>query len=187
MNEYQRPAPGRQDAGAHLPAQGPAGRRRGRVDTNPQFVECKQCGRRATRQIWAKSALRLPQLRRPPAHRRLLPPQPCAGPGQLPGAGRRRLPPQDVLQFPGLPGKAGRRRPAKTGLKRSCRHRRGAHRAARPVRGRGAGQPVLYGQHEHRCGRKDHPRRGARHQQSTCRWSSSRPAAVPGCRRAFSA
>ena len=25
----------------------------------PQFVECKQCGRRATRQIWAKSLFRL--------------------------------------------------------------------------------------------------------------------------------
>ena len=23
--------------------------------TEPQFVECKQCGRRTTRQIWAKS------------------------------------------------------------------------------------------------------------------------------------
>ena len=55
--------------------------------TEPQFVECKQCGRRTTRQIWAKSFFRLPQLRLPPAHRRLLSTQPCAGPWQFPGAG----------------------------------------------------------------------------------------------------
>ena len=90
--------------------------------TEPQFVECKQCGRRTTRQIWAKSFFVCPN---------------CGF--HLPIGGYYRLslvldhgsfreldeslPPQDVL------------------------HRR------RGLCGRGAGQPLLYGQHEHGCGR----------------------------------
>ena len=82
--------------------------------TEPQFVECKQCGRRTTRQIWAKSFFVCPN---------------CGF--HLPIGGYYRLslvldhgsfreldeslPPQDVLHFPGYPEKlAGAT--AKTGL-----------------------------------------------------------------------
>ena len=48
----------------------------GAVWNDPQFVECKKCGRRATRQIWNKAQYVCPQLRGAPAHRRVLPPEP---------------------------------------------------------------------------------------------------------------
>ena len=47
----------------------------GAVWNDPQFVECKKCGRRATRQIWNKAQY-VCQLRGAPAHRRVLPPEP---------------------------------------------------------------------------------------------------------------
>ena len=52
----------------------------------PQFVECKQCGRRATRQIWAKSLFVCPNCgNHQPigAYYRL---EPCAGQRQFPGS-----------------------------------------------------------------------------------------------------
>ena len=82
--------------------------------TEPQFVECKQCGRRTTRQIWAKSFFVCPN---------------CGF--HLPIGGYYRLSlvldsgsfreldeelaPQDVLHFPGYPEKLSAAT-AKTGL-----------------------------------------------------------------------
>ena len=82
--------------------------------TEPQFVECKQCGRRTTRQIWAKSFFVCPN---------------CGF--HLPIGGYYRLSlvldsgsfreldeelaPQDVLGFPGYPEKLSAAT-AKTGL-----------------------------------------------------------------------
>ena len=88
----------------------------GAVWNDPQFVECKKCGRRATRQIWNKATVRLSQLRGAPAHRRVLPPEPDFGQGQLPGNLDADLAPQDVLQFPGYPEKL-EAQTGKTGLK----------------------------------------------------------------------
>ena len=99
--------------GAHLPAE--ARRDAGAVWNDPQFVECKKCGRRATRQIWNKAQYVCPN---------------CGV--HLPIGGYYRLSlildkgsfreldadlaPQDVLQFPGYPEKL-EAQTGKTGLK----------------------------------------------------------------------
>lgn len=49
----------------------------------PQFVECKKCGRRATRQVWTKKPVCMPQLRGTSAHWSLLPAQHDFGPRNL--------------------------------------------------------------------------------------------------------
>jgi len=80
----------------------------------PQFVECKQCGRRATRQIWAKSLFVCPNCGN---H------QPIGAYYRLSlvldsGSFREldaELAPQDVLGFPGYPEKLGAQT-QKTGL-----------------------------------------------------------------------
>ena len=74
----------------------------------PQFVECKQCGRRATRQIWAKSLFVCPNCGN---H------QPIGAYYRLSlvldsGSFREldaELAPQDVLGFPGYPEKLSAR------------------------------------------------------------------------------
>lgn len=79
-----------------------------------QFIECKQCGRRATRQIWAKSLFVCPNCG---SH------QPIGGYYRLSlvldhGSFRELdedLPPQDVLAFPGYSEKLAAQS-AKTGL-----------------------------------------------------------------------
>ena len=98
----------------------------------PQFVECKKCGRRATRQVWTKSLYVCPN---------------CGV--HLPIGAYYRLStildhgtfkelnpdlaPNDVLHFPDYQdrGRAGGS---------SC-----------------AGQPIFYGQHEHCRGGENHP------------------------------
>ena len=80
----------------------------------PQFVECKQCGRRATRQIWAKSLFVCPNCGN---H------QPIGAYYRLSlvldsGSFREldaELAPQDVLGFPGYPEKLSAQT-QKTGL-----------------------------------------------------------------------
>ena len=107
----------------------------------PQFVECKKCGRRATRQVWTKSLYVCPN---------------CGV--HLPIGAYYRLStildhgtfkelnpdlaPNDVLQFPGPEG--------------SRRHRNRQDRG-RAGGGSCAGQPIFYGQHEHCRGGENHP------------------------------
>ena len=43
----------------------------GAVWNDPQFVECKKCGRRATRQIWNKAQYVCPNCGMPTLHRRM--------------------------------------------------------------------------------------------------------------------
>ena len=102
----------------------------------PQFVECKKCGRRATRQVWTKSLYVCPN---------------CGV--HLPIGAYYRLStildhgtfkelnpdlaPNDVLHFPDYQEKLAAAS-VKTG-------------------GSGAGQPIFYGQHEHCRGGENHP------------------------------
>ena len=60
------------------------------------------------------------------------------------------LAPQDVLQFPGYPEKL-EAQTGKTGLKEAVITATGRIEGT-PVVAGGAGQPVLYGQHEHHRG-----------------------------------
>ena len=61
----------------------------GAVWHEPQFVECKQCGRRASTHPVDQKPFRLPQLRLSHAHRRILPAESGIGSRQLPGTGCR--------------------------------------------------------------------------------------------------
>ena len=156
----------------------------GAVWHEPQFVECKQCGRRAARTLWGKSLYVCPNCG---YH------MPIGGYYRLSlvldhGSFRELdadLDPQDVLNFPGYGGKTCRR-PEQDRPARGCCHRCRPH-WRRGLCGSRVGQPVLYGQHEHGCGREDHPRRGVRHCQAPASGHLFRPAAARGCRRAFSA
>ena len=65
--------------------------------TPPQFVDCEKCGRRATRQVWAKSLYVCPNCG-VHLHRCLLPVKPCAGHGTFKELNAD-LTPQDVLHF----------------------------------------------------------------------------------------
>ncbi len=86
----------------NAPFQLKARRDAGAVWHEPQFVECKQCGRRATRTIWARSLYVCPNCG---YH------MPIGGYYRLSlvldhGSFRELdadLPPQDVLRFPGYP------------------------------------------------------------------------------------
>ena len=83
---YPRSFP-RPNAGAHLPAEGQAGCR-------CRLARAAVCGVQAVRpprrtHPVGKKPLRLPQLRLPHAHWRVLPAQSGAGPRQLPGTGCR--------------------------------------------------------------------------------------------------
>ena len=104
----------------------------------PQFVECKKCGRRATRQVWVKSQYVCPN----------------CGVHLAIGAYYRLstvldhgtfkelnpdIAPNDVLHFPDYQEKLA----AASVSNRQDRRRAGG--------GRCAGQPLFYGQHEHRC------------------------------------
>ena len=115
----------------------------GAVWHEPQFVECKQCGRRAARTLWAKSLYVCPNCG---YH------MPIGGYYRLSlvldhGSFRELdadLAPQDVLDFPGY------------------------------------GEKLSAAQNKT-------PAPWSTPRPSGSRWSSFRPAAEPGCRRAFSA
>lgn len=149
----------------------------------PQFVECKQCGRRATRQIWAKSLFVCPNCGN---H------QPIGAYYRLSlvldsGSFREldaELAPQDVLGFPGYTDKLAAQT-QKTGLSE----------AAVAAVGRIGGVSVVaavldsrffMGSMSTAVGEKI-TRAIEYAAAKNCRWSSFRPAAAPGCRRAFSA
>ena len=117
----------------------------GAVWHEPQFVECKQCGRRAARTLWTKSLFVCPNCG---YH------MPIGGYYRLSlvldhGSFRELdadLPPQDVLSFPDYSEKLAAARPARSRCHGHRPHRRGGLRGSR------AGQPLFHGQHEHRCG-----------------------------------
>ena len=129
----------------------------------PQFLTCKKCERRATRQVWAKSLYVCPNC----GHH-----QPIGGYYRLSlvldhGTFKEldaEIDAKDVLEFPGYPEKLGAQK-AKTGLQEAVVT---AHRQDRrhPGRRRRHGQPLLHGQHGHRRGRKDHPRGRVCHRQA---------------------
>ena len=155
----------------------------------PQFVECKQCGRRATRQIWAKSLFVCPNCGN---H------QPIGAYYRLSlvldsGSFREldaELAPQDVLGFPGYPEKLSAQT-QKTGLSE----------AAVAAVGRIGGVSVVaavldsrffMGSMSTAVGEKitraiEYAAAKNMPLPKSFRWSSSRPAAAPGCRRASSA
>ena len=141
----------------------------------PQFVECKQCGRRATRQIWAKSLFVCPNCGN---H------QPIGAYYRLSlvldsGSFREldaELAPQDVLGFPGYPEKLSAQT-QKTGLSE----------AAVAAVGRIGGVSVVAAVLDSRPWARRSPAPSSTRRRKNCRWSSFRPAAAPGCRKAFSA
>lgn len=155
----------------------------GAVWHEPQFVECKQCGRRAARTLWTKSLFVCPNCG---YH------MPIGGYYRLSlvldhGSFRELdadLPPQDVLSFPDYSEKLAAAQ-NKTGL------REAAVTATGRIGGVACVAAVLdsrfHGQHEHCCGRKRSPVQWNTPPPSGSRWSSFQPAAVRGCRRAFSA
>lgn len=120
----------------------------------PQFVECKKCGRRATRQVWTKSLYVCPN---------------CGV--HLPIGAYYRLStildhgtfkelnpdlaPNDVLHFPDYQEKLAAAS-VKTGLKEAAVTATGRI-GGRAGGGSCAGQPIFYGQHEHCRGGENHP------------------------------
>lgn len=180
MNEIRDLFPGRM---RERTFQLKARRDAGAVWHEPQFVECKQCGRRATRTIWTRSLYVCPNCG---YH------MPIGGYYRLSlvldhGSFRELdadLPPQDVLRFPGYPEKLTAAQ-NKTGL------REAAVTATGRIGGVACVAAVLdsrffMGSMSTAVGEKI-TARWSTPQPNACRWSSSRPAAVPACRRAFSA
>ena len=135
----------------------------GAVWHEPQFVECKQCGRRAARTLWARSLYVCPNCG---YH------MPLGGYYRLSlvldhGSFRELdadLAPQDVLHFPGYPEKLAAAQ-NKTGLREAAVTATGRIGGG-GLRGCRAGQPLFYGQHEHCRGRQDHPRHRVRRRKA---------------------
>ena len=160
MNEIRDLFPGRM---RERTFQLKARRDAGAVWHEPQFVECKQCGRRATRTIWTRSLYVCPNCG---YH------MPIGGYYRLSlvldhGSFRELdadLPPQDVLRFPGYPEKLTAAQ-NKTGL------REAAVTATGRIGGVACVAAVLdsrffMGSMSTAVGEKDHPRGGVRRSQT---------------------
>ena len=155
----------------------------GAVWHEPQFVECKQCGRRAARTLWAKSLYVCPNCG---YH------MPIGGYYRLSlvldhGSFRELdadLDPQDVLNFPGYGEKLA-----------AAQNKTGLHEAAVTAVGRIGGVACVAAVLDSRffmgsmstAWARRSPAPWSTPPPSACLWSSFRPAAARGCRRAFSA